>query len=275
MVNMAKRGVEYVKGGIYHIVQRGNNKSFIFDDQLDKSQFLDIIKKVNEKYPFYLLYYVLMDNHYHLLIEMKDIPISKIMQAINYYYSKYYNVKYNRVDTIFGSRYKAFYIQDTKYLMRVISYIAENPVKANLVKNASAYKWSAHSEIISKQPEVVAKRRLLQYLGNDMIIALDVYMDLIKDTERHVLPQVEVKSFNKLLNLELEQEKLDVVIKTFCDVNGLDEKIIFSTKRTPDRTALRKKCAIHAASIGYTIKAIADYMKLSPRAVRMMLTEIL
>ena len=252
MVNMAKRGVEYVKGGIYHIVQRGNNKSFIFDDQLDKSQFLDIIKKVNEKYPFYLLYYVLMDNHYHLLIEMKDIPISKIMQAINYYYSKYYNVKYNRVDTIFGSRYKAFYIQDTKYLMRVISYIAENPVKANLVKNASAYKWSAHSEIISKQPEVVAKRRLLQYLGNDMIIALDVYMDLIKDTERHVLPQVEVKSFNKLLNLELEQEKLDVVIKTFCDVNGLDEKIIFSTKRTPDRTALRKKCAIHAASIGYT-----------------------
>ncbi|MDH8679260.1 transposase [Fusibacter bizertensis] len=268
---MPKRKIDYIKGGIYHIVQRGNNKAFIFDDQLDKAQFLDIIKKVNEKYPFNMLYYVLMDNHYHFLIEMQDISISKIMQALNYGYSVHYNKKYNRTGTIFGSPYKAYYIKDTKYLIRVIQYIAENPVKAKMVKQASAYKWCAHSEIISKQTDIVAKKRIFFYLSDEQEKGLDIYMDLLNSSQYFDLGLVEAKAFNEILSQQIKKEKLEVIIQAFCDVNGFNEAVLFQDKRTNQRTTIRKRCAKHASELGYTVKEIAAYLKITPRSVRMMI----
>ncbi len=268
---MPKRKIDFIKGGIYHIVQRGNNKAFIFDDQLDKAQFLDIIKRVNEKYPFNMLYYVLMDNHYHFLLEMQDISISKIMQAINYGYSKHYNKKYHRTGTIFGSPYKAYYIKDTKYLIRVIQYIAENPVKAKLVKQASAYKWSAHSEIIAKHTDIVAKKRLFFYLSDDQEKGLVIYMDLLNASQYYDKTSVEAKVFNELLNQEIKREKLEVIIQEFCDSNEFEEAALFQVKRTNARTTIRKECAKHASDLGYTVNEIANYLKITPRAVRMMI----
>ena len=80
---MGRRLRQFVSGGIYHIVQRGHNRSYIFNEQTDKSIFLDIIKQTKLSMPFHLLYYVLMDNHYHLIVQMDSAPLEKAMHAIN------------------------------------------------------------------------------------------------------------------------------------------------------------------------------------------------
>ena len=66
-----KPRVEF-KGAIYHVIKRGNNREYIFREREDKESFLKCLEDANEEGLFNLLGYVIMDNHYHLMIETKE-----------------------------------------------------------------------------------------------------------------------------------------------------------------------------------------------------------
>ena len=106
--------MEY-KGGLYHVIARGNNKEYIFKESIDKGYFIKQIikqiKKASQCMGFKLFGYVLMDNHYHLMIQTMDKRLQDIMHQINNIYSKYFNYKYKRVGHVFQSRYKAILVQ--------------------------------------------------------------------------------------------------------------------------------------------------------------------
>ncbi len=68
---------------LYHITSRGNNRAQIFFADSDYKKFLEYLGKAKEKYNFYLCAYVLMANHYHLLLETVSPNLSKIMQYLN------------------------------------------------------------------------------------------------------------------------------------------------------------------------------------------------
>lgn len=142
---------------------------------------LSIIKDTMIKMPFDVLYYVIMDNHYHLLLRMNEIPIDKIMCRINTMYSKYYNKKYNRSGTIFGSRSGSVHIKDTRQYLSVILYNAYNPVKAKIVKHPEQYKWCAHMEIVSKHGYIVNREKMLGIIDRDAARAMAIYDDLLKE----------------------------------------------------------------------------------------------
>jgi REP element-mobilizing transposase RayT len=85
-----------------------------------------------------------MDNHVHLLINEGDDEIGKIMKRINISYSYYFNKKYGRIGHLFQDRFKSEGIDSDAYLLSVVRYIHNNPVKAGLVKNIEEYKWSSY-----------------------------------------------------------------------------------------------------------------------------------
>lgn len=87
--------------------------------------------------------YVLMDNHYHILIQTMDKKLQEIMHQINNKYSKYFNCKYKRVGHVFQGRYESIIVQDERYLLGVIRYIHQNPTKANICHTVDEYKWSS------------------------------------------------------------------------------------------------------------------------------------
>ena len=60
--------IEY-EGAFYHVNSRGNLRERIFFDDRDRDNFIDILKRTKERYSYLLHAYVLMDNHYHLLIK--------------------------------------------------------------------------------------------------------------------------------------------------------------------------------------------------------------
>ncbi len=182
-VHMPRPKRNFVEGGIYHIVQRGNNKAYIYDDQLDKACFLNIIKETKNDLPFEVLYYVIMDNHYHMILRMNEISISKIMWRINMRYSVYFNKKYNRIGTIFGSRFTSVNIKNNRQFMTVIRYNAYNPVKANIVKQPEQYKWSAHMEMISKKRYILNRDKLLELFDENSAKAMALYEDLVISSE--------------------------------------------------------------------------------------------
>ena len=111
--------------------------------------------KYIDKYNGKLYPYVIMDNHCHLLIEVSKTPLAKIMQLIQQTYTSWYNRNYKRSGHVFEQRYKSIICDKDSYLLSLIRYIHQNPVRA---KTADInYKYSSHKEYILKENILKAK----------------------------------------------------------------------------------------------------------------------
>ncbi len=154
--------------GIYHIVFRGINKQVIFNDEQDYRKIKEILGKAKEISKFELYGYCLMSNHVHLLLKAEEEDIGQIMKRIEVRYVQYYNWKYSRGGHLFQDRYKSEPVETDEYLTTVLRYIHQNPVKANITKDLTAYGHSSYSEYIGKSDINIADTKLvMELIGQD------------------------------------------------------------------------------------------------------------
>ncbi len=142
---MARKPRIYYHGALYHVVVRGNNRAYIFKSRENKEEYKKIVSKYKKRYRFKLYAYCIMDNHAHLLIEVGDIPLSKIMQGIQQVFTQHYNRKNRTTGHVFEQRYKSFLCDKDTYLLSLIRYIHQNPVRSKLTGGLN-YQWSSHQE---------------------------------------------------------------------------------------------------------------------------------
>lgn len=131
------------KTGVYHIIWRGANRQEIFHDDLDWIKFLDILKRYKIKYQLAIYAWCLMGNHVHLLIKEGNEDISITMKRIGISYAKYYNWRYITTGHLFQDRFKSECVETIRYLLIVVRYIHQNPVKARIVNHSVEWKWSS------------------------------------------------------------------------------------------------------------------------------------
>lgn len=145
---MPRQSREFSPTYIYHVMIRGNERKNLFLDDEDRTKFLEILdeKKQLSKYSLYT--YCLMDNHVHLLIKEEVEELSQIMKRINVAYAYYFNNKYQRIGHVFQDRYRSEAIHNEQYLLAVVSYIHNNPVKAGIVEYPAYYRWSSYCSYI-------------------------------------------------------------------------------------------------------------------------------
>jgi REP element-mobilizing transposase RayT len=98
---MARRLRINLPGVVYHIFQRGNNKEYIFSEDKDKLSFLYLLEKHTKKEDFELLAYVIMSNHYHLILRLKEVPMQHFMHSIMSKYARAYNKRNKRSGHVF------------------------------------------------------------------------------------------------------------------------------------------------------------------------------
>lgn len=145
---MARQARKRSCTSIYHIMLRGIDKRNIFLDEQDKAVFLERLIKFKETGSYELYGYCFMDNHVHLLIkENEDIGTSIKRIAVGYV--GWHNKKYDRFGHLFQNRYKSEPVESENYLITVLRYIHQNPVKAGMVEKVVDYKWSSYSEYVS------------------------------------------------------------------------------------------------------------------------------
>jgi hypothetical protein len=84
-----------------------------------------------------------MTNHVHLAIEEGDVRLSKIMQVLQSSYTQWFNRRWDRVGHLFQGRFKSFIVDGERYLLGLVRYIHENPVRAGMVERPEAYSWSS------------------------------------------------------------------------------------------------------------------------------------
>jgi REP element-mobilizing transposase RayT len=168
-------------GALYHIMSRGNDRRKIFRTKADYLRFAQILAEQKAKFPFFLYAYCLMPNHFHLLIEMRDHSISRIMQRLLTGYSQYHNRKYKRTGHLFQGRYKSILCQTDQYLAELVRYIHLNPVRAKMVKVAEQYEHSGHLAYIGTDRQgLIDSEPVLRHFGGTRRRAVEVYQRFVE-----------------------------------------------------------------------------------------------
>lgn len=142
---MARGGRIYFCDAVYHISVRGNNKQNVLGTVEDKKTYLESLNKFKLRFCFKLYGLVLMDNHVHLIIRVvRNINISKIMQAVNLSFSFKFRKKYNYFGHVWQGRFRSNVIDKDRYIFSCLEYLHNNPVRAGLVNNPGDYLWSSY-----------------------------------------------------------------------------------------------------------------------------------
>jgi REP-associated tyrosine transposase len=165
-------------GAVYHVTHRGNERKNIFTSDDDRYQFLKILQTGQITYTVILHSYVLMDNHFHMLLETPRGNLAEFMRYLNITYTSYFNRTYRRSGHLYQGRYKSYLIEKEAYLSSVSRYIHLNPSRTRIVRRKSAnqqlkylfsYPWSSLSGFVnlSKRLNTVKYRYILEEYGGD------------------------------------------------------------------------------------------------------------
>jgi len=151
---MARKPRVEFEGAFYHVIVRGNQRQRIFRDDEDRSAYLGRLEHYRRRCGFTVYAYVLMSNHVHLLLETKKVPLSRIMQVIQFTYTQRYNRRHRTVGHLFQGRYKAILCDRNAYLLELVRYIHLNPGRMKNAVDPWKFRWSSHRSYLGEKTEV-------------------------------------------------------------------------------------------------------------------------
>jgi len=131
-------------GAVYHVTSRGNEQRRIFKSDGDRKAFLRFLGQTAKRFGWSITAWVLMTNHFHLVIQTPEPNLSRGMHWLNGSYAGWFNHRYKRWGHLFGGRFKAFLIDKETYFTEVLRYVVLNPVRAGLTSRPEAYRWSSY-----------------------------------------------------------------------------------------------------------------------------------
>lgn len=156
---MASRKIKFIEDQLYHICSRGIDGRNIFLEDKDYLRAIHDFYEFNDEHPARNVYYrsdplqpyeatprkiggmkkreviveilafVLMPNHYHLLLrQLRENGISDFMHKFGTGYATYFNQKYQRVGTLFQRPFKAVLVEKQAHFIHLPFYIHANPL---------------------------------------------------------------------------------------------------------------------------------------------------
>lgn len=168
-----KPRVEF-EGAIYHIMSRGNRGDAIFLNDRDCEMFMDTLDEACSRTGWRIHAFVLMGNHYHILLETPEVNLVAGMKWLQGTYTQRFNARHKLWGHLLQGRYKALLVDGAaggEYFSTVASYIHLNPARAKLfdleAKKLTTYRWSSYPLYFkpTKRPDWLAVDRTLGALG--------------------------------------------------------------------------------------------------------------
>jgi putative transposase len=143
-------------GAFYHVTGKGIDRKKIFHGEADFEKFKLYLQEAKEKFHVIVHCYVLMGNHYHLILETPEANLSRIMHYVIGSYTTYFNSKRRLKGQLFQGRYKAILIDKDRYLSGLSRYLHLNPVRARLVHKPEAYAYSSYRNYVLNEADALA-----------------------------------------------------------------------------------------------------------------------
>ena len=151
----------------YHVLSRGNERREIFRADDDYERFKATIGRMVGRFDIEVHGYVLMGNHYHLLIRTRYANLSRAIQWLGLTYSMWFNRRYSRTGHLFQGRFKSFVIENDRYFTAMCLYIHRNPVRAGIVKDLLDYPWSSYPAYVNQE-----KKRKEPWLTTSIVLGM-------------------------------------------------------------------------------------------------------
>lgn len=134
----------HVPGAFYHVTLRGNHRQNVFFTPADRTLFNELTAEVIQRFTARLHAYCLMTNHVHLLIQVGEAPLGRLMLRIASQYARTIQRHLHTTGHLFEKRYHPVLVDADEYLLELLRYIHLNPVRAHMVSKADDYPWSSH-----------------------------------------------------------------------------------------------------------------------------------
>jgi putative transposase len=168
-------------GSLWHITSRGNAKQDIFSDDCDREFFLGLLGTCVERFSWILTAYVLMSNHFHLVVELTCETLSRGMQWLNGKYSQAFNRRHDRVGHLFQGRPDMRLVEQETYGLELLRYVVLNPVRAGMVARPEDYVWSSHRALLGEAPapDWLAVDDVLVRFGSERALARAAYRQFV------------------------------------------------------------------------------------------------
>lgn len=203
---MAHRKTPLVNENIYHVFTRSISDFKIFRSKRDFCRIKDTVLFYSVKKPEYkfsvfenlsneskqnaakrikdkekivdILAYCIMPTHVHFILkQLKDKGISRFMNSVLKSYSRYFNIKYNRLGPLCDGRFKNIIIDKDDYLLHLTRYIHLNPVSGSLVSKPQEWGYSSYKEYIGVEPE---NERICEF-GDILGLSPQKYMEFVEE----------------------------------------------------------------------------------------------
>lgn len=174
--------IEY-PGAIFHITTRGNEKRDIYRDDADRNCFLELLEEAVRRFGWIVTAYVLMSNHFHLLLELTSKTLSRGMHWLNGEYARRFNRRHGRVGHLVQGRFDHRLVEAETYLLEVLRYVVLNPVRAGMVAEPGQYRWSSYAATAGDAPAPpwLAVDKVLALFGRDCDMARRRYRRFVED----------------------------------------------------------------------------------------------
>lgn len=196
---------------VYHVMLRGNNREDIFIDDDDKTRIIDTLREKKQAGEFYLYAYCVMDNHIHLVIKEGTDSLSRIIKRIGTSYAYYFNKKYMRIGHVFQDRFRSEIVDDDKYLLSLIRYVHQNPLKPG-IGIIEGYRWSSYREYSGQKADLVETDEILSMFSSDEKKAIEEFIRFNHETTEELFLDVEEEKEIDQTNVK---EHIDVFLKMY------------------------------------------------------------
>jgi len=255
--------IEY-EGALYHVVSRGNQRQAIFLDDEDRGRFLDTMGEMAERFAVEVSAYVLMDNHYHLLLGTQQANLSRAMQWLGVAYTSRFNIKHQRSGHLFQGRFKSILVQNDAYLLQLSYYIHANPLRAGMVQRLADYRWSSY-------PAYAYERKHPSWLTTDRILA-----QLINAPDRQLAYRENTRRYAKEAEDVWEGLRHGLILGTERFVESIKERFLPAVphrEMPQQRQAARKliseeELVAAAEALGVDLAALRKSVRVPRTAVR-------
>jgi len=261
--------IEY-PGALYHVLSRGNNGQNIFISDHDRRVFLDLMEDLTERFSIEIYAYVLMGNHYHILLKTKESNLSKSMQWFGTIYTRRFNIKNGRIGHLFQGRFKSIIVENDACLFRLSCYIHRNPLRAGFVKRLSDYRWSSYRfyaygnktpnwlktelilDLLPREDPFTEYRRKVQYYSKErkniwediqhgLIYGSQGFTESIKEKFLSDKKEVELPQHNSMF----ADSEPEIILLKASRILAFDPTCLYQSKRLPPEEKEKRDCIIY------------------------------
>jgi putative transposase len=134
------------KGFIYHALNRAVARLPLFQEPADYEAFERVLHEAHARFPVEVLAYCVMPNHWHFVLRpLTDGQLTAFLRWLAHTHTMRWHAHFHTSGTahLYQGRFKASPIENDEHFYTVVRYVERNALRAGLVAQAQAWRWSS------------------------------------------------------------------------------------------------------------------------------------